>query len=271
MLVFFGFVATAGSAYVQVESVPAEAWWGAVAMGLLACGILLANNIRDVPTDRVAGKRTLAVRIGAPAARRLYAACVAGAFVAVVAIGVLRPWALLGLLALPLAIRPRAARPDPRGAACARRRPRRHRPPRGRARGAARRGSGGVVTLVRHELRIGDRPVTLLEGPAGWGESSPLPGYPCDPDASERAAIEAACDGWPAPVRTWVPVNALVDGPGRRRRRARRLPVREGQGGAAGTRRRRPPRRGGARRRRYCGRGACRRQRRVGRRHGASR
>jgi 1,4-dihydroxy-2-naphthoate polyprenyltransferase len=106
VLVFFGFVATAGSAYVQVESVPAEAWWGAVAMGLLACGILLANNIRDVPTDRVAGKRTLAVRIGAPAARRLYAACVAGAFVAVVAIGVLRPWALLGLLALPLAFVP---------------------------------------------------------------------------------------------------------------------------------------------------------------------
>ncbi len=69
------------------------------------------------------------------------------------------------------------------------------------------------MTLVRHELRIGDRPVTLLEGPAGWGESSPLPGYPSDPDASERAAIEAARDGWPAPVRTWVPVNALVDGP----------------------------------------------------------
>jgi O-succinylbenzoate synthase len=69
------------------------------------------------------------------------------------------------------------------------------------------------VTLRRHELRIGDRPVTLLEGPAGWGERSPLPGYPSDGDASERAATEAACAGWPAPVRTWVPVNALVDGP----------------------------------------------------------
>jgi O-succinylbenzoate synthase len=69
------------------------------------------------------------------------------------------------------------------------------------------------VTLRRHELRIGGRPVTLLEGPAGWGESSPLPGYPSDREASERAATEAACDGWPAPVHTWVPVNALVDGP----------------------------------------------------------
>jgi len=70
------------------------------------------------------------------------------------------------------------------------------------------------VTLVRHELRIGDRPVTLLEGPAGWGERSPLAGYPSDPDAAERAAAEAASDGWPPPVRPSVPVNALVDGAG---------------------------------------------------------
>ena len=70
------------------------------------------------------------------------------------------------------------------------------------------------MSLVRHELRIGDRPVTLLEGPAGWGERSPLAGYPCDPDAAERAATEAACDGWPPAVRTSVPVNALVDEPG---------------------------------------------------------
>ena len=70
------------------------------------------------------------------------------------------------------------------------------------------------MTLVRHELRIGGRPVTLLEGPAGWGERSPLAGYPSDPDAAERAAAEAASDGWPPPVRPSVPVNALVDGAG---------------------------------------------------------
>ena len=62
MLVFFGFVATVGSAYVQVEYVPGAAWWGSLVVGLLACAILLANNVRDVPTDTASGKRTLAVR-----------------------------------------------------------------------------------------------------------------------------------------------------------------------------------------------------------------
>jgi O-succinylbenzoate synthase len=67
-----------------------------------------------------------------------------------------------------------------------------------------------VAVVTEHRLRIGDRDVTLLSGPAGWGESSPLDGYPCDPRAARRAAEEAACDGWPAPLRTEVPVNALV-------------------------------------------------------------
>jgi 1,4-dihydroxy-2-naphthoate octaprenyltransferase len=106
VLVFFGFVATAGSAYVQVERVPTAAWWGAVAVGLLACGILLANNIRDIETDRVTGKRTLPVLIGAPAARGLFVGCVGGAFVAVAAVGVLYPPALIALAALPLAVQP---------------------------------------------------------------------------------------------------------------------------------------------------------------------
>ena len=106
VLVFFGLVATAGSAYVQVERIPAAAWWGSLAVGLPACAILLANNIRDVDTDRAAGKRTLAVRLGAPVARRLYAGCVAGGFVAVIAMGIPDPWALLALAALPLAVRP---------------------------------------------------------------------------------------------------------------------------------------------------------------------
>jgi 1,4-dihydroxy-2-naphthoate polyprenyltransferase len=106
VLVFFGFVATAGSAYVQQERVPAAAWWGAVAVGLLACGILLANNIRDVDADRVAGKRTLAVRTGVSTARLLFAGCVSGAFVAVAVVGVLYPTALIALAALPLALQP---------------------------------------------------------------------------------------------------------------------------------------------------------------------
>jgi 1,4-dihydroxy-2-naphthoate octaprenyltransferase len=106
VLVFFGFVATVGSAYVQVEYVPGSAWWGALAVGLLACAILLANNLRDVPTDTVAGKRTLAVRVGAPAAGALFVGCYVGSFLSVVAIGVTQPWALLGLAALPLAVEP---------------------------------------------------------------------------------------------------------------------------------------------------------------------
>ena len=106
VLVFFGFVATVGSAYVQTEYVPGAAWWGSLVVGLLACAILLANNIRDIATDSVTGKHTLAVRIGATATRRLFVACYVGAFLAVIAIGITQPWALLGLLALPLAVTP---------------------------------------------------------------------------------------------------------------------------------------------------------------------
>jgi 1,4-dihydroxy-2-naphthoate polyprenyltransferase len=106
VLAFFGFVATVGSAYVQHRQLPGAAWWGALAVGLPACGILLANNVRDVETDTAASKRTLAVRFGAPRARLLFTVCLVGALVAVVGAGVLHPWALLALAAAPLAITP---------------------------------------------------------------------------------------------------------------------------------------------------------------------
>jgi 1,4-dihydroxy-2-naphthoate octaprenyltransferase len=118
VLVFFGFVATVGSAYVQHATVPGVAWVAALAAGLPACGILLANNVRDVDTDRVSGKRTLAVRLGAPRARGLYVACIAGAIVAVVACGAFVPTALFAVLALPFAVAPVRAmltRTDPPG------------------------------------------------------------------------------------------------------------------------------------------------------------
>jgi O-succinylbenzoate synthase len=70
-----------------------------------------------------------------------------------------------------------------------------------------------VPVLTEHRLRIGDRAITLLEGPAGWGECSPLPGYSSDPSVCWRAAERAALDGFPPPLRDVVPVNALVDGP----------------------------------------------------------
>jgi O-succinylbenzoate synthase len=66
--------------------------------------------------------------------------------------------------------------------------------------------------LVVHHLRLNDRDVTLFEGPAGWGECSLLPGYPCDPRKARRAAEEAALLGFPPPRRDAVAVNALVDG-----------------------------------------------------------
>src|SRR5205823_2561946 len=118
VLVFFGFVATVGSAYVQHATVPGVTWVAALAVGLPACGILLANNVRDVDTDRVSGKRTLAVRLGAERARGMYVACIAGSMVAVVACGAFVASSLLAILALPLAVAPVRAmltRHDPPG------------------------------------------------------------------------------------------------------------------------------------------------------------
>ncbi len=71
-----------------------------------------------------------------------------------------------------------------------------------------------MPVLTAHVLRIGDRTVTLIEGPAGWGECSPLTGYPSDPAVCRRAAEEAALLGFPLARRDDVPVNALVNGPG---------------------------------------------------------
>ena len=66
--------------------------------------------------------------------------------------------------------------------------------------------------LVEYDLRIGDRAVTLLGGPGGWGECSPLAGYASDPASCRRAAEEAARLGYPPAVRDVIPVNVLVDG-----------------------------------------------------------
>jgi 1,4-dihydroxy-2-naphthoate polyprenyltransferase len=106
VLLFFGLVATAGSAYVQLGRVPPAALAAAVPVGLVAVALLLANNIRDLDGDRRAGKRTLAVLLGGGRARALFAAVVAGAFVAVALLGVARPAALAALAAAPLAVRP---------------------------------------------------------------------------------------------------------------------------------------------------------------------
>lgn len=106
VLFFFGFVATVGSAYVQRRGVPEAAWWGALVIGLPAAAVLLVNNLRDIDSDRDAGKRTLAVRLGGSATAKLYVGLIMAGFAAVVPIGLHHPDAFLGLAALPLAIQP---------------------------------------------------------------------------------------------------------------------------------------------------------------------
>jgi 1,4-dihydroxy-2-naphthoate polyprenyltransferase len=109
VFLFFGLAACVGTAYVQGESIPSPAWWGAAAVGLLAVAILVANNLRDLVTDQVAGKHTLAVRLGDRRTRVLYRACVAGAFMTVVvgvAVGGIPAPGLLSLAAALVAVRP---------------------------------------------------------------------------------------------------------------------------------------------------------------------
>jgi 1,4-dihydroxy-2-naphthoate octaprenyltransferase len=108
VFLFFGLVAVTGSYFAQVEQVTWEALVLAVPVGLLAAAILVVNNVRDLETDRRAGKRTLAVRLGRPRARGLYAAMVYGAFVCaplpwLIGSGELSAWLALPLLAVPLA------------------------------------------------------------------------------------------------------------------------------------------------------------------------
>lgn len=106
VFVFFGLVATVGTTYVAIEEVPGVTWLAATGVGFLACALLVVNNLRDIPTDVVAGKRTLAVRLGATWTRRLYASLVIGAFfVAVLAAGY-REWALLTIAGLLVARTP---------------------------------------------------------------------------------------------------------------------------------------------------------------------
>jgi 1,4-dihydroxy-2-naphthoate octaprenyltransferase len=106
VLVFFGFVATCGSAYVHLRRVPWLAVGAAVPVGLLACAILLVNNLRDVDSDREVGKRTLAVRVGKARTRVLYRATLVLSFLTVVVLATSAPGALVALAAAPLAVGP---------------------------------------------------------------------------------------------------------------------------------------------------------------------
>ena len=109
VFVFFGVVATVGSAYVHLERVTALAVAASIPVGLLATALLVVNNLRDIPTDAAAGKRTLAVRLGDHTTRVLYVGCLAGAFAMLPLLALARPGALLAFFALFLARGPAQA------------------------------------------------------------------------------------------------------------------------------------------------------------------
>jgi 1,4-dihydroxy-2-naphthoate octaprenyltransferase len=104
---FFGLVATVGTTYVAVEDITGLSVVMGCAAGCVACALLAVNNLRDIPTDTVAGKRTLAVRFGDARTRWFYVSLI-GATFALVAVGAVawRAWVLLGLLAVPAAVAP---------------------------------------------------------------------------------------------------------------------------------------------------------------------
>ena len=105
VFVFFGLLATLGTLYTQAGELTWFALLGAVGVGAVASAILVANNLRDIPTDAEHGKRTLAVRLGDRRTRLLYVGLVAVSLVMLVGMAFWEPWVLLGLLAAPLGVR----------------------------------------------------------------------------------------------------------------------------------------------------------------------
>jgi 1,4-dihydroxy-2-naphthoate octaprenyltransferase len=109
VFVFFGLVATCGTAFVQQDRLDWGVLWLAVPVGLLACALLMVNNLRDIPTDGAVGKRTLAVRIGAQRSRALLVATIVIALLLPSIGAVVRslPWlVVITLVTIPLAIMP---------------------------------------------------------------------------------------------------------------------------------------------------------------------
>lgn len=109
VFIFFGLVATVGSAYVQTEELTVLSFAAGSAVGLLAVALLVTNNLRDIETDAESGKNTLAVRMGESATRMFFIACIIGAFAIVLLMIHERTWALLTFAALPLAVPPTSA------------------------------------------------------------------------------------------------------------------------------------------------------------------
>ncbi|MGZ4538096.1 MAG: 1,4-dihydroxy-2-naphthoate polyprenyltransferase [Blastococcus sp.] len=106
VFVFFGLVAVVGTTFAQTRTLPGLSFAVAVPIGLLIVAILVVNNLRDIDGDAVVGKRTLAVVLGDRPTRIFFVGLFVAAFAVILAVGVLRPWALIALLAGPLAVPP---------------------------------------------------------------------------------------------------------------------------------------------------------------------
>jgi 1,4-dihydroxy-2-naphthoate octaprenyltransferase len=106
VFVFFGLAAVAGTAYVQMQTLTWLPFAASAAIGLLACALLVINNLRDIPTDSETGKRTLAVVLGDQRTRALYIGCILVPFCVALVLAPARPLTLLALAALPLAFAP---------------------------------------------------------------------------------------------------------------------------------------------------------------------
>ena len=106
VFVFFGVAAVAGTAYVQMHEVTWLAVAACVPVGLLTVALLVINNLRDIPSDTAAGKRTLAVLMGDHRTRVLYAACALVPYLLLAVIALARPLALIALVTMPLALVP---------------------------------------------------------------------------------------------------------------------------------------------------------------------
>jgi 1,4-dihydroxy-2-naphthoate octaprenyltransferase len=104
VFVFFGVVATVGSTFVVVEELPSLTWLASIPVGCLACALLVINNLRDIPTDKEVGKRTLAVRLGDARTRSFYGALIALAGLFTVLAAVQRPAAVFGLFGVAAAL-----------------------------------------------------------------------------------------------------------------------------------------------------------------------
>ncbi|MFE3293698.1 1,4-dihydroxy-2-naphthoate polyprenyltransferase [Rhodococcus sp. NPDC059234] len=108
VFVFFGLVAVCGTQFVQAERVDWVGLVAAIAVGSFSSAVLVANNLRDIPTDAESGKNTLAVRLGDAGTRTLHLALLVVPFVVTLVLVARTPWALVGLVAVPLAVKANA-------------------------------------------------------------------------------------------------------------------------------------------------------------------